>query len=284
MSSDLLGAEAAPVARERRPTPALGAIDLAGFCVDGFLLLDGVVDGGLDELALAELRAYRGHKNRLWAASEVIRSVFDVAEVRDAVRLLAGTSSYDHSSVHLTPAGFPFAQPWHQDSMVEVRPLAFDLLALYFPADTPAEMGPTLVLPGSHLRRVSNRSLARHHSFRGQRLLSCSAGSVAVLHAGLWHCAQPNRTDVDRYMFKLRLRPGPDQANAASSIGQPTAEVLHRFLAGEHPWQGTEAGVDQVGYAALWSYLGGSGDVSPEGYLTRTGLLGRADPTGTARA
>lgn len=252
---------------------ALSPEDLADFVVDGFVLLEGVVPDALNRAALGELRAWRGDKNQFWMASETIRSVFATARVDGALRLLLGSSSYDHSSVHLTPAHFPFAQPWHQDSLIDVRSDAFDVLAFYFPAETPAEMGPTLVLPGSHLRRVSNRSLARHHGFRGQRLLACAGGTVVLLHAGVWHCAQPNRTDRDRYMFKLRLRPGADQPGAARASGRPTPAVRERFRESEHPWQGTEAGVDQVGYARLWSYLGGEGDLSPEGYLTRVGLF-----------
>lgn len=272
---DRLGLSAAAPANV---VAALSPEELAAFVIDGVVLLEGVVPDVVNRAALSELCEWRGDKNSFWSASETIRSVFATARVDGALRLLLGSSGYDHSSVHLTPAHFPFAQPWHQDSLVDVRSDAFDVLAFYFPAETPAEMGPTLVLPGSHLRRVSNRSLARHHGFRGQRLLACPGGSVALLHSGIWHCAQPNRTDRDRYMFKLRLRPGPDQPGAARASGRATLAVRERFRESEHPWQGTEAGVDQVGYARLWHYLGGEGDLSPEGYLTRVGLL----PGGTA--
>lgn len=257
--------------------PALEPIELARFCIDGLLVLERCVPTELNKAVLDDLRRYQGDKNAFWPGSAAAQEAFGQERLSAVVAALLGSEpGYDHSSVHLTPSGFPWAQPWHQDSLVEVREWAFDLLLFYFPQDTTAEMGATLVLPGSHLRRVSNRSLARHHGFRGQQRLACPAGSVAVAHAGLWHCGQPNWSAVDRYMVKLRLRPGRTQRGAAAAFGRATSEVRSAFRSSEHPWQGTEAGVDQVGYARLWRYLGGQGDVAPEGYLTRTGI----DPVG----
>jgi hypothetical protein len=264
---DTSGAAAARSEQAFRP------IDLARFCIDGLVVLDGCVPLALNEAVLAELRAFNGNKNEFWFSSSVTQEAFGLEPVSSVVAWLLGPEpGYDHSSVHLTPAGFPWAQAWHQDSLIDVRDLAFDLLLFYFPQATSAEMGATLVLPGSHLRRVSNRSLARHHGFRGQRHLASGAGTIVVAHAGLWHCGQPNWTSTDRYMVKLRLRPGPRQKGAAKGCGEATPEVKAAFRSSEHPWQGTEAGVDQVGYARLWRFLGGDGDLAPEGYLTRTGI------------
>jgi hypothetical protein len=274
MAAERLGEEPGAVAVV---DPELEPMELARFCIDGLLLLERCVRSELNAAVLEDLRSYQGDKNRFWFASAAVQEAFAEERLAAVVAALLGRDpGYDHSSVHLTPAGFPWAQPWHQDSLIEVREWAFDLLLFYFPQDTTAEMGATLVLPGSHLRRVSNRSLARHHGFRGQRRLACPAGSVALAHGGLWHCGQPNWSATDRYMVKLRLRPGGSQRGAAAAFGRATAEVHSAFRASEHPWQGTEAGVDQVGYARLWRYLGGEGDVAPEGYLTRTGL----DPVG----
>lgn len=246
---------------------------LARFCTQGFLVARDAVPDEINQAVLEDLRGFGGDKNRFWEFSASVRAALASAGLARAYRLLLGPDmSYDHSSVHKVPAGFAFAQAWHQDSLIEVRPMAFDLLVFYFPADTPLESGPTLVLPGSHLRRVSNRSLARYQNFKGQRHLACRAGTVVLAHAGLWHCGQPNISSEDRYMFKLRLRGGVSQAEAASELAVASHEVRQVFRRSEQPWQGTEAGVEQVGYARLWRYLGGLEDLAPEGYLTRTSL------------
>ena len=83
----------------------------------------------------------------------------------------------------------------------------FDIQLFYFAHDTPREMGGTMFLPGSHYRRISESDIARYQNFLGQMPMVCKAGTVAVAHHGIWHCAQPNLTGRKRYMFKLRAQP-----------------------------------------------------------------------------
>ena len=71
----------------------------------------------------------------------------------------------------MVPAGKTKAQNWHADSIIDLRPLAFDVQAFYFAHDTPKEMGPTLILPGSHLRKVNTESIGRYKNIVGQRQL-----------------------------------------------------------------------------------------------------------------
>ena len=49
----------------------------------------------------------------------------------------------------------------------------------------------------------------------------CRAGTLAVVHHGIWHCGRQNRTDRVRYMFKIRLNPTVRQLR------------LWRFLTGD---------------------------------------------------
>jgi ectoine hydroxylase-related dioxygenase (phytanoyl-CoA dioxygenase family) len=145
---------------------------------------------------------------------------------------------------------------------------------MYFSHDVPKETGPTLILPGSHLRRVSNGSISRYKNIVGQRQLIGRAGTIAFLHQALWHCAQPNRTDKTRYMFKLRLRPGEPQRALFNTEGYDTPEVRRIVRGGSHPWHGEQGRAENVQRAKLWRYLCGDDrvDVAFEGVLTRMGI------------
>ena len=100
-----------------------------------------------------------------------------------------------------------WSQPWHADAILDPRRAAFDIQLFFFFHETPREMGGTMVLPGSHLRRVNEAAIARYQNFVGQTAMDCPAGSLLVAHHGIWHCGQPNLTDRPRTMFKLRLEP-----------------------------------------------------------------------------
>jgi hypothetical protein len=254
----------------------LTAVEMARFVTDGLIALEAVVPEELNRAVHEALQAYRGPSGRFWHAHEAIRAVFEVPKVRGALVSLVGEDPiYDHSAVHVVGPGQLTAQDYHADSIIDTRPLAFDVQAFYFCHDTPDEMGPTLVLPGSHLRRVNTSSIGRYKNIVGQRRLACKAGTVVLMHHGIWHCAQPNHTNDTRYMFKLRLRPRVEQRNLFNTDGIDDPEVREiLYRGGYQPWQGNEARLDHMNRARLWRYVVGndSVDVSFEGALTRMGL------------
>src|SRR5581483_11355159 len=133
-----------------------------------------------------------------------VGALLELDAVAGLVRSLVGPDPlYDHHYFHVTKPGSP-SQPLHYDAMIDFR-LDFDVQVFVFFQDTPREMGGTLIVPGSHLRPAP--ALTRLHNVVGQLPIVCRAGTVLACHQGMWHCAQPNRSDRDRYMFKLRLNP-----------------------------------------------------------------------------
>jgi ectoine hydroxylase-related dioxygenase (phytanoyl-CoA dioxygenase family) len=257
-------------------TQRLTAEEMADFVMNGFLLFDGLVPDEWNQRMLSELKSYEGHKNFFWFQSETIQKIFGLPKIKAIIDSLLGEHPvYDHSSIHIVGPKHLRGQYFHSDSMIDSRRFAFDVQAFYFPHDTPEEMGPTLVLPGSHLRLTSNRSLARLKNVVGQMRLAGKAGTVGFLHHGIWHCAQPNHTDTTRYMFKLRLRPGQPQRGLFDLTDYDSEMLKWKFqlLTDRHQWLGTETGVEQSNYARLWRYVTGDDhiDVSPEGVLTRIG-------------
>jgi hypothetical protein len=249
----------------------LTAKQMAQFVADGYLAFEGFVPEELNEAVYADQQAGRGH----WSQSQATRAVFDWLPVKGILQSLVGAYSvYDHSALHVVGPQQHGAQVWHADSIIDSRPLAFDVQAMYFSHDAPKEMGPTLVLPGSHLRRASNTSIARYKNITGQRQLAGPAGTIAFLHQAIWHCAQPNHTDQTRYMFKLRLRAGEEQRGLFNIGGYNDPEVRSIVGAFKHKWQGEMGRAENVERAKLWRYLCGddSVDTSFEGVLTRMGL------------
>jgi hypothetical protein len=253
----------------------LTAKQMAQFVTDGFLMLDGLVPQELNEAVLTEQKRWEGAGMNFWWEAKSIHEVFELPQVKGVIQSFVGVNPvYDHSALHVVRARHLKAQEWHADSIIDVRPLAFDIQAFYFSHDAPAQMGPTLVLPGSHLRKVNTSSLARYKNIVGQRQLVAKAGTIAFLHHGIWHCAQPNYTDQTRYVFKLRLRPGQEQRNLFNTEGYNSPEVVQIIQRGYQEWQGNEDRLEHVQRAKLWRYVTGDNrvDVSFEGALTRMSI------------
>ncbi len=249
----------------------LTAAQMAQFACDGYLAFPGFVPKELNERIHADQEAGNGH----WHKSDTIKELFEWAPVKGIVQSLVGENPpYDHSALHVVHAGQKEAQVWHADSIIDTRPFGFDIQAMYFSHDAPKEMGPTLILPGSHLRRVSNVSIGRYKNITGQKQLDGPAGTIAFLHQALWHCAQPNQLDKTRYMFKLRLRPGQEQRGLFNTDGYDSKDVRDILHGVHHSWHGDQGRAENVQRAKLWRYLcnDDSVDVSFEGVLTRMGI------------
>lgn len=253
----------------------LTAEQMARFVTDGFLLLDGFVPQEHNEAVYEDELKWKGGGGEFWNASDALRSVFELPQVKGMIQSLVGVKPvYDHSHLHIVGPRYLKAQDWHADSILDTRPYAFDIQAFYFSHDAPPEMGPTLILPGSHMRKVNTASIGRYKNIVGQRQLAGKAGTLAILHHGMWHCAQPNHTDKTRYVFKLRLRAGQEQRGLFNMEDYNSAEVRSIINNGYQLWQGNESRLEHVQRAKLWRYVTGDNsiDVSFEGALTRMSI------------
>jgi ectoine hydroxylase-related dioxygenase (phytanoyl-CoA dioxygenase family) len=240
----------------------LTAAQMARFVTDGFLMVENIVPEQLNEAVYRDEKSgIPGH--RFWKESANIRAVFDLPQVKGIIQGLLGKNPvYDHSFLHVVPAGKTQAQNWHADSIIDLRPWAFDVQSFYFSHDAPKEMGPTLILPGSHLRKVNTESIGRYKNIVGQRQLEAKAGTIVFMHHGIWHCAQPNFTDQTRYVFKLRLQPGEEQRglfNTDDIRSEEVSKILNRD--GYRDWQGNEARLEHNRRAQLWRYVTGDDTV-----------------------
>ncbi len=201
----------------------------------------------------------------------------------------------DHHFVHLTLGradreafgirdAFP-SQHWHQDSTIDTR-AGFDVQIMWYPHAVTLDMGGTRYLPGSHLRIVSEAAIGRYQNIRGQRHVVCPAGSLLVLHHGIWHGGGSNASDTTRHMVKIRLHPTAPQVRlwdlsdfAAAERAQrpifwqraprPDGD-LHDMLCEYQPWyEADTARLEFINRIRLFRYLLGDETFDADYWLTR---------------
>lgn len=177
-----------------------------------------------------------------------LQQVYDDPAVAGALQSLLGPGYMmnPHRHCHLNPAGSKGAG-WHKDCYVydhNLRHPRFHwVLALYYPQDTTADMGPTGVMPGQHWYRTISSPDPALTQERGEGLVG-AAGSVSIVHFDGWHRAMANSSDRKRYMLKFQF----------ARMAQPAANGPVEPVA----WQDTGAVCDDV-----YRWLAGSGERAP---------------------
>ncbi|MFD7373049.1 phytanoyl-CoA dioxygenase family protein, partial [Streptomyces mirabilis] len=194
--------------------PLLSSVRMAHFVAHGSLRLDAVVPPEMNAEGMEVLREgvpevpYGSSVPAVYPAGSFVRRLLELPAVAGALRSLVGPGpAVDHHYVHLREPHEGRAQPLHADAIIDVRTDAFDVQLMYYPQDVTLDMGGTLSVPGSHLRRTNESDTGRYQNLRGQSRLVCPAGTVVFLHHGLWHGGRRNDSDVVRYMFKIRFNP-----------------------------------------------------------------------------
>ena len=137
--------------------------------------------------------------NNLLPRIPEIQGVFDDKWVIGGLISVLGEDYYmqPHRHAHFNQPGSE-GQRMHQDSGKEWSHHTRRLLIFYYPQDTPVELGPTAIAPGSHYYNTPDGATV------SDELPVCGkAGTVAIVNYDLWHRAMPNRTDKNRYMMKF---------------------------------------------------------------------------------
>lgn len=256
----------------------LSSRQVAEFVARGVLRFDAIVPDDLNRASMDEMRAMRERfladpakalRDRIPAGrplddcftdSPGLGQVLRLPQIAGMIESLVGPNpSHDHNVVHVREPGGP-GQALHADEIIDTR-LRFDIQLMYWPHDVALEDGGTFFVPGSHFRRINDQDIARYKNFRGQERFSGPAGTVLLLHHGLWHCARPNRGRSSRYMFKIRLNPRVEQVRLwdVSDLGEPDVrQSVNEVLAGREPWFEQPTGLlDQVNRVVLWRYMTG---------------------------
>jgi hypothetical protein len=243
------------------PSDLLTAKEMAAFVADGYLAFPGIVPEAINQAAQADIEAgeiiadcgYRGERFAERYVGSALGQVFGLPRVAGAIRSLVGPEPiFDHHCLHVQPANGGGGS-WHADATIDAK-RHFDIQLMYFPHDTPREMGGTMILPGSQFRIVHESEVTRYKNFVGQRATVCPAGTVLVLHHNLWHTGQPNRTPRRRLMFKIRLAASRPQTRLFDTRDLDDPEV-GRILGRPQPWMGTDGRIELINRIRLWRQL-----------------------------
>ncbi|MCX3063032.1 phytanoyl-CoA dioxygenase family protein [Streptomyces beihaiensis] len=254
----------------------LTSAQMARFVARGSLRLDAVVPPEMNAEALHVLAEgvppvpYGTAVSRAFPQGTFVHRLLELPQVAGALRSLVGPEpNVDHHAVHLREPHGGEAQPLHADAVIDVRPDAFDVQLMYYPHQVTLEMGGTLSVPGSHLRRTNESDTGRYQNLRGQDRLVCPAGTVVFLHHGLWHGGRRNDSDTLRYMFKIRFNPVVRQRLLWDTADLDDPQVL-RELDAHFPWYEQATGrLERYQRILLWRELTGDATFDLDHWVTR---------------
>ncbi len=266
---------------------------MASFAARGFLRFDNLIP---DHINLRILELFeRGHVTRpdagvplstCYPPGSPLNELMHLPRVQGIVQSLVGPDPlFDHHAVHVRQPHEGKAQGLHGDAIIDTRQ-HFDIQLMYYPHDVPLEMGGTLLLPGSHFRRINEQDICRYQNFLGQIPMVCAAGTVLVLHHGIWHCGRRNQTDRIRYMFKIRLNPRVRQCRlwntadmaaqmarepiSSARAGAGSEETLFSILAQREPWyENADGRLELINRIRFWRFLTGDQSFDLHYWLTR---------------
>jgi hypothetical protein len=254
----------------------LTSVQMAHFVAHGSLRMDAVVPEEMNAEALGVLEAgipavpHGIPVPTAYPADSFARRLIELPAVAGALSSLVGPDpTVDHHFVHIREPRGGDAQPMHGDAIIDVRPDAFDVQLMYYPQDVTPEMGGTLSVPGSHLRRINETDIGRYQNLRGQSRLVCPAGTVVFLHHGIWHGGRRNDSDVHRYMFKIRFNPTVRQRllwDTADLRDPAVSEELQRSFSWYEP---ATARLEMYNRINLWRALTGDESFDLEHWVTR---------------
>lgn len=258
------------------------------FIADGYVMLRPSLPSELHESIRRQLdRAVPDRSgnpgNNILPLVPEMRHVLRCPEVHGALQTLLGPGYLEHPHrfchVEEPPAGpaadlpaperrAKLAANCHQDSYTPLaRPRQHHVRyarVMYYPQDTPEPLGPTHVIPGTHLNTVlSDAERARPIPAAGP------AGTVSITHFDVGHAAGINRSGQRRFMIKFIY-----QRAAPPAAGRwPGADSLWR----DPPRYGGDR--QSLAWSHLWDWLRGAGDRYASlrgGALTNTGSAGEA--------
>jgi HEAT repeat protein len=180
------------------------------FITEGFLILKTDFPESFHKSLTAQLNNVYEEEgnpgNNLLPRIRELRKVFDHPVVTGALTSVLGPGYMLHTHRHGHYNAVDIPGNWHKDSYWGYDRIRNQhpwwAMIMYFPQDTPVELGPTGVMPGTH--NYSTRTFASD-SPQGEALASGAAGTFALIHYDIWHRSTSNLLGQPRYMLKFEF-------------------------------------------------------------------------------
>ena len=208
--------------------PTLTDADVMDFCREGHLVFEAVVPEEINQRTCDFLLHDEVTENLLeedWFVDNVLLS----PPVAGAVRSLLGrnfklTMPFIFNHLSEEPQE---AQGWHRDGSSHYGPELDSLQVFYYPQDTPQELGPTEILPGSHFLYGGFSAMEHYRNFKGVMSTAAPAGSIFVTAYPVWHrrgkSTSNGRRNLLKYWYTRTVPPLCDW------ITDPDLEMSHAF-------------------------------------------------------
>jgi len=240
--------------------PTLTDTQVLDFCKNGYMLLESVVSDETNRQAFAYCDEHPTTEpteilEQDWFAENVIRNPAAAGAVRSLIgakfHLPVLMSNHRNEGIYKAHGG------WHVDGNYVYGPELNHLQVFYYPQDTPVELGPTQVVPGTHLIRNQARFMRHLGSIRGAEPTAAPAGSIFLTDYRIWHRrGSSSSTDVRNVLkyFYWRTTPPkrdwivePDFDFASVDYASPAAPLIEQCR-------------DQVKVAEMFLWLCGHHD------------------------
>jgi hypothetical protein len=179
--------------------------EVVSFIIRGYHIVEPEFPPGFHEAVVAELDGLEENPgDAILDRVPKLHEVYDHPTVRGALASLLGDDfcMSGHRHCHVNRPGTR-SQSWHQDGTNQRHHQLRTVLAMYYPQDVTPDMGPTVLLPGTHFRNAPTDRMATYANFREQVVLTVKAGTVAITHYDIWHAASANKSARTRYMLKF---------------------------------------------------------------------------------
>ena len=169
--------------------PTLDDAQVYEFCREGYLVLEDVVDNDVNERTVEFCdRNPSGQPLEILNEDWFVDGVLKNPSAAGAVRSLLGKDFKipDNISNHRVECP-DIAQGWHRDGGSIYTDRLDYLQVFYYPQETTAEMGPTEILPGSHVRRCKSNFINHVRNVKMRVKTVAPAGSIFLTVYSIWH-------------------------------------------------------------------------------------------------
>lgn len=180
------------------------------FITQGFLLLQTDFPEEFHKRLTHQLNEVYEHEgnpgNNLLPRIRELQKVFDHPVITGALTSVLGpnymmhTHRHGHFNAVNTPGGWHKDSYWGYHRMRNHHP--WWAMIMYFPQDTPVELGPTGVFPGT--QNYETRTFEADE-VEDEVLASGKAGTFALIHYDIWHRSTANLLGRPRFMLKFEF-------------------------------------------------------------------------------
>lgn len=180
------------------------------FITNGFLILKTDFSKEFHQKLVEQLSQVYAHEgnpgNNLLPRVRELQRVFEHPVITGALTSVLGPNYLLHAHRHGHYNASPKSGNWHKDSYWGYQRMrnhhSWWAMIMYFPQDTPPELGPTGIMPGT--QNYATRTFKNDEN-ENEMLASGEAGTFALIHYDIWHRATANITGKPRFMLKFEF-------------------------------------------------------------------------------